>query len=56
VNKGRSFLVERSKPLKEKILKAGTGKGRIALALARKGKHKERLDTFSLPGKEEDRS
>ena len=37
VEKERNFIVEQAKPLYDKILEAGTGKGHFALALAKEG-------------------
>lgn len=37
VEKERNFIVEQAKPLKGRILEAGTGKGHFTLALAKKG-------------------
>ncbi len=50
IEKERNFIVEQAKPLGGKILEAGTGKGRFALALAKEG---QSFVTFDISADEQ---
>jgi hypothetical protein len=55
-SKKEALLLSNQNRSREKLSKPGTGRGHFALVAAKDGKHKARFSTFSLPGKEKERS